>query len=54
MRPESYYSIQEQRAHNERQIEIANYWEDMAVRDFDKVQWSLVCIGVAIFISKFF
>ena len=54
MRSKNYHSIKEQREHNERQIEIANYWEDMAVRDFDKVQWSLVCIAVAIFISKFF
>lgn len=56
MRPENYYSIQEQRAHNKREQEkkeLKAHWEDVLENDFSKSLWSIMFMIAAMIVSLF-
>lgn len=56
MRPDNYYSIQEQRAHNQKERkekELKAHWEDVVANDFSKSQWSIIFMISAMIVSLF-
>ena len=53
MRPDNYYSIQEQRNHNRKERkekELKAHWEDVVANDFSKVIWSVVSLTVGMLV----